>query len=139
MLLWTSGSLYEAIYFIDIPSIIIILIVLVPGMFILDCQKNFIKSFSVGTKKYSLLELKDIKLAVIACQKLVIFASTFASVFSFIILLQNYFDSKETFGPNLAVVCLSIFYGAFLEYLLFPLRLNTERAINKEMDLGENE
>ena len=48
------------IWFIDMPSILLILIVLIPGLLIMGEWKDFIKAFSVGIKEYRLLELRTL-------------------------------------------------------------------------------
>lgn len=123
-------------YFIDICTIIVILALVIGGMFVSGCQKDFNKSFSIGQKDYSLLELKNIKLSVSVCQRLIVCASLISVVVGVISFLQNFSDPAST-GPALAVAFLSAFYGAVLEFLTLPLYIASERAINKAMDLGE--
>ena len=123
-------------YFIDIPSAILILIILIPGLLIMGEWKNFIKSFSVGIKEYSLLELKDIIIAVNAAQKLTVLGALFAIITSVVFVLANLGDPYKL-GPNLAVCCLSGLYAAVIEFFLLPLRLNTEHKMNEEMDFGD--
>ena len=65
-------------WFLDIPSLVIILMILVPGLLIMGEWKDFTRSFSVGIKEYRLLELKNIIEAVDAAQKLTVFAALFA-------------------------------------------------------------
>ena len=123
-------------WFLDMPSLMIILLVLIPGLLIMDEWRDFVKAFSVGIKQYSLLELKNIIEAVGAAQKLTIHGALFAIIIS-AILLMGRFDEPSTFGPNLAVCFLSGFYAVIIEFFLLPLRLNVERKMNEEMDLGD--
>ena len=123
-------------WFIDLPSIILIAMMLIPGLLIMGEWKDFIKSFSVGIKQYNLLELKNIIEAVGAAQKLTIYGALFAIIMSGILLLGR-LDDPSTFGPNLAVCFLSGFYAVIIEFFLLPLRLNAERKMNEEMDLGD--
>lgn len=123
-------------YFIDITTIIIILAIVIGGMFAFGCQKDFHKAFSIGQKNYSLLELKNIKLSVSVCQRLIVCGSLISIVIGVISFLQNFSDPATT-GPALAVAFLSAFYGAVLEYFTLPLYIASERAINEAMDLGE--
>jgi flagellar motor component MotA len=124
------------IWFLDPPSLMIIVLVLIPGLLIMGAWKDFVKSFSVGIRQYSLLELKNIINAVEAAQKLTIFAALFAIIISGVQLLGR-FDDPSTIGPNLAVCFLSGFYAVIIEFLLLPVRLNAEKKMNEEMDLGE--
>ena len=124
------------VWFIDVPSILLILIVLIPGMLIMGEWKDFIKSFSVGIKEFRLLELKNIVEAVSAAQKLTVYGALFAIIIS-AVLIMGQMNDLSTIGPNLAVCFLAGFYAIILEFFLLPLRLNAERKMNEEMDLGD--
>ncbi len=52
-------------------------------------------------------------------------------------LILGRLDDPRLIGPNLAVCLLAGFYAVIIEFLLLPLRLNAERKMNEEMDLGE--
>ncbi|MBR1847921.1 MAG: hypothetical protein IJ791_01605 [Lachnospiraceae bacterium] len=126
-----------ALWFLDMPSAVLLLLVLIPGLIIMGEWKDFLKAFSVGIKKYTLLELKNIKEAVAAAQKLTIFGALLAIITSAVIVLGK-LGSPETLGPNLAVCCLAGFYAVIIEFFLMPLSLNTERKMNEEMDLEDD-
>ena len=135
-ILQINGNFSSIVCFIDLPTLILILLIFIPGLLIMGEWKNFIRSFSVGIKKYSLLELKNILGAVVAAQRLVIFGSLFAMITAFIIVLGR-IDTPSTLGPYLAVSLLAGFYGVVFEFFLFPLRLNAESKMNEEMDLRD--
>ena len=118
------------------PPIIPKIANLIPGLIIMGEWKDFLKAFSVGIKPYSLLELKNIIGAVDAAQKLTIYGALFAIIISGVLLMGR-LDTPSTIGPNLAVCFLAGFYAVIIEFLLLPLRLNAERKMNEEMDLGE--
>lgn len=126
-----------ALWFLDLPSLVLLFLVLIPGLIIMGEWKDFLKAFSVGIKKYTLLELKNIKEAVAAAQKLTIFGALLAIITSAVIVLGK-LGSPETLGPNLAVCCLAGFYAVIIEFFLMPLSLNTERKMNEEMDLEDD-
>lgn len=123
-------------YFIEIPSLLMILVILIPGLFITGVMKDFIKSFSVGIKHFSLLELKNIIGAVSTAQKLILYGALFA-IITESILLMGYLSDLRAIGPNLAIIFLAGFYAVLLEFLIMPLKLNAERKMNEEMDLGD--
>ncbi len=131
-----SVGMSSVAWFIDLPSILLIVLILVPGLLIMGEWKDFIKSFSVGIKEYKLLELKNIIEAVGAAQKLTVFGALFAVIASGILVLGN-IGNLEMIGPNLAVCFLSAFYASIIEFLLLPLKLNAERKMNEEMDLED--
>ncbi|MCR4762690.1 MAG: hypothetical protein K5696_04100 [Lachnospiraceae bacterium] len=130
------GGLSAVLWFVDLPSIMLIVLILVPGLIIMGEWKDFWKAFSVGIKPYRLLELKNIIEAVGAAQKLTIFGALFAIIISGVILLGRL--EPSTIGPNLAVCFLSGFYAVIIEFILLPLKLNAERKMNEEMDLEDD-
>ena len=122
-------------WFLDLPSLLLIAFILFPGIAIMGAWKDFINAFSVGIKPFSLLQLKNIIEAVDAAQKLTVCGALFAIIISGVLIMGR-LDSSMM-GPNLAVCFLSGFYAVIIEFLLLPLRLNAERRMNEEMDLGE--
>lgn len=131
-----SWGLSAILWFLDIPSLLVILMVLIPGLIIMGEWKDFTRSFSVGIKQYSLLELKNIIEAVGAAQKMTIYGALFSIIISGILLMGR-LDDPSTIGPNLAVCFLAGFYAVILEFFLLPLKLNAERKMNEEMDFGD--
>ena len=109
-----SDAGISAVYrFIDLPSLIMILLFLIPGLLIMGEWKDFIKSFSVGIKKYSLLELKNIIGAVGAAQKLTIYGALFSIIVSTILVMGNLTD-LSFMGLNLAVALISGLYAVII-------------------------
>lgn len=131
-----SWGLSAIVWFLDIPSLLVIAMVFIPGLIIMGEWKDFTRSFSVGIIQYSLLELKNIIEAVGAAQKMTIYGALFAIIISGILLLGR-LDDPSTIGPNLAVCFLAGFYAVILEFFLLPLKLNAERKMNEEMDFGD--
>ena len=134
--LGTSFGFSAVTWFLDWPSLILVLLILIPGLIIMGEWKDFLKSFSVGIKDFRLLELKNIIEAVGAAQKLTIFGALFAIIIS-AILLMGHLSDPETIGPNLAVCFLAGFYAVIIEFFLLPLKLNAERKMNEEMDMED--
>ena len=130
---WEMSAIW---WFVDFPSLLLMAFIFVPGLLIMREWKNFLKAFSVGIKPYSLLELKNIIGAVDAAQKLTVYGALFLIIISGVLLLGR-LDDPYTIGPNLAVCFLAGLYAVIIEFLLLPLRLNAERKMNEEMDLGE--
>ena len=134
-LLVGSWGFSAIIWFIDLPSLLLIALILFPGLAIMGAWKDFFKAFSVGIKPYSLLQLKNIIEAVDAAQKLTICGALFAIIISGVLIIGRF--DPSTMGPNLAVCFLSGLYAVIIEFLLLPLKLNAERKMNEEMDMGE--
>ena len=104
-------------WYIDVPSIIMILIVFIPGLIIMGAWKG----------------------AVSTAQKLVVLGALFTLIISGILVLAGVSGASDAslIGPNLAVCFLSAFYAVIIELLLLPLHLNAEREMNREMDFED--
>lgn len=125
-------------YFMDFPSIVGLLLFVVPGMFVLGVWKDFWKALSIGQKEYKLIELKNILEAVKACQKLVLLGGIFEVIIGFVAMLFDMEDFR-TIGPALCVMIMPVFYVVISEYFLLTLSVFTQKAINEEMNLDEEE
>ena len=136
LLCLSNGAISSIIWFVDFPSMILIALALIPGLLIMGAWKDFLKAFSVGIRHYKLLELKNIIGAVAVAQKLTVLGALFSIITSGI-LLAGHLDDLTAIGPCLAVCFLSGLYAVIVEFFLLPLRLNAERKMNEEMDLGD--
>ena len=136
LLCLSNGAISSILWFVDFPSMILIALALIPGLLIMGEWKDFLKSFSVGIRHYSLLELKNIIGAVTAAQKLTVLGALFSIITSGI-MVAGHLDDLTAIGPCLAVCFLSGLYAVIIEFFLLPLRLNAERKMNEEMDLGD--
>lgn len=122
---------------IDLPSIVGILIFVVPAIFIMRIGSDFGKAFMLGARQYSLMQLKNTVEAVSTVQRLIVFAGIVEFVLGFImIMIQNPSGSKLM--ANLAVAVLAIFYTAFFELIILPLKVNAVVAMNIAMDMDED-
>ena len=138
LILCTGDPVSAIAWYIDLPSLLLILLIQIPGMIIMGEWKDFLKAFSVGIRHYTLLELKNITEAVGAAQKLTVYGALLVILTSGIIVMGRLGD-PSTIGPNLAVCFLAGFYAVIAEFLLLPLRLNAERTMNEEMDFEDGE
>ena len=123
-------------WYLDIPSIVLLFVFLVPGLMVMGEWKNFVKAFSVGIKPYSLLELKSIIGAIGVAQKLVICSALLSIIIAGVAVLGCIGD-LSLIGPNLAICFLSGLYAVIIEFFLLPLKLNAEKRMNEEMDLED--
>ena len=124
-------------YFItlfDVYALMGILLITISGMFIMGIWKDFGKAFSVGSKKYSLLELKSIVEAVSICQKLVLYSGLIVVLVSTIIVLGQLTDVSG-FGKSIASAIISGLYVVIIELFLLPIRGNAAHVMNVEIDI----
>lgn len=124
-------------YFFDLPSFLLLTVVLITGLLLTGMWKDFFKAFSVGIRRFSLLEIKNIIQAVEAAQKLTAFGVLFVILTEGILVMGNLRD-LEALGPNLGLIALSALYAVIIEFFLFPLKLNAQHKMNEEMDLGDD-
>lgn len=118
------------VHFVDIPSLICILILSMPVLFRSGLGKDFLRAFKLLNKQYKchLSELRRTLDAVEMMQKQVLCAGVFSMLFSFVYVLAAV-DTPENLGPNMAIAVLTIFYAVIIEMLLLPLQIEAKRRI----------
>lgn len=117
-------------WFIDLPSLICILVLTVPILLRSGLGKDFLRALKLLKKGYQchLSELRRTLDAVELMQKQVLCAGVFSMLFSFVYVLASV-NTPELLGPNMAVAVLTIFYAVILEMLLLPLQIEVKRRM----------
>lgn len=130
----TSGLTF-LIIFVDMPSLIILFLLTVPILFVCGLWKDFLRVFSMGNAKrhFTLGEMKRTQEALSLLQRQIICGTILIAIFSVIAIIYN-ITEPALLGPNLAVVCLSVFYGAIAEIILLPLSIYVKRRIIDYME-----
>ena len=136
--IWITGGGQGIHNYIDMPSLLIILLITIPSLCISGLGKDFLRAFSIGKKPYPLRQLKRSMEAVEMVQKLILCASGFSAVVATVMILSR-LDDPAVIGPNLAVVILSVFYMIILEVLLLPLKAHVQNAVTDLMDVEDEE
>lgn len=113
----------DVMWFIDLPSLLIIL--LFDGMLLFSAGlvKDFNNAFRMGFGKGGKERLSEIKRAIEAValvRKTTLAAGVFSMVFSFI-LAMGYLADPARIGPTLAVAGLTLLYALAIELILLPL------------------
>lgn len=113
----------DVMWFIDLPSLLIIL--LFDGMLLFGAGlvKDFNNAFRMGFGKGGKEGLSEIKRAIEAValvRKTTLAAGVFSMVFSFI-LAMRYLADPARIGPTLAVAGLTLLYALAIELILLPL------------------
>ena len=120
-----SGSTMNITYLIDLPSMIILLIVIIPALIQTGLWKDFNNSFRLTVGKKLSGSFKEIKRAIAAVQlvrKSAMYAAIFSVCISFVIIMTQ-LSRPEVFGVNLAVAVLSILYAALINIIFLPMVL----------------
>ncbi len=129
----TGGT--SLVGFLDLPSLVLILVLTLPVLFRNGLGKDFLRAFKLLKKSYHcrLGELRRTLDAVEMMQKQIIWAALIIMVVSFIQVLAH-INALQLIGPNVAVVCLSILYVSMMELLLLPLQFEVKRRIIDYME-----
>lgn len=135
-LLMIKGDLSLVLMFVDLPSIVLLLLFSVPPMVCSGMWGDFMRAFSAGKKDFSVAQLKRSEKAVSMVQRFVLIGGFFSVFVALIVCLSDVSDFSML-GKNLAVVCISAFYTAALEFILIPLDANVRTALIDAMNLDE--
>ena len=119
--------------FIDVPTMVILLIFTVPVLFASGMAEDFAMAFQMGKKQCSLVQMKKTLEAVKLLQRLVLCGAGFTTMISLLFILHM-LDETAAFGPNLAV-----FYGIIIESLLIPLSAYVQNHITEAMHVEEED
>ncbi len=123
-----GGSAMNIMYLIDFPSMIILLIVIVPSLIQTGLLKDFNNSFRLTIGKKSKGSFKEIKRAIAAVQlvrRSAVYAAVSSVCISFIIIMTQ-LSTPSALGPNLAVAILSILYAALINIIFLPMEKQLE-------------
>lgn len=131
-----KGDLSLVPMFVDLPSLVFLLLFSVPPMVCSGMWGDFMRAFSAGKKDFSVALLKRSEKAVSMMQRFVLIGGFF-SVFIALIVCLSFVSDFSMLGKNLAVVCISAFYTAALEFILIPLDANVRTALIDAMNLDE--
>lgn len=132
------GGRRTLLYFFDIPSIVCLLVCVVPALLISGMGRDFTAAFLVGKRRYPLAQMKKSLEAVKMVQRLVLCSMGFTVVISLVILLYQ-MTELSTMGPSFAVMVLTVLYGIVAEFLLIPVSALLQNRITEAMDVPEEE
>lgn len=123
-----GDSAMDIRYLLDFPSMVILLIVIIPSLIQTGLLKDFNNSFRLIIGKKSNGTFREIKRAITAIQlvrKSAMNTAIFSACISFIVIMRQ-LSSPAQLGPNLAVAILSISYAAILNIVFLPMEKQLE-------------
>lgn len=142
LLVEVTQSAMGLLEFLDVMSLIFLLVLIIPIMLSAGLLKDLNNAFRFvfGKKKEAvLLEIKRAKLAVEVMMKTSIYSSVFVMMLQFEVLLHNMAE-PSTLGPIISVVLLTLLYAMIICILLLPIRARLEQRILEYMpSCSENE
>lgn len=139
--LWGGGQPPVIRYFIDLPTLILLLIVCVPFLISTGLIKDFNNAFRIvlsRKKETTLIELKRAVEAVSLTIKSLLCTGILIFMMSIIMILHT-LDTPETLGPKISVCILSIIYVCVFILILLPLRSTLNLRIIEYMQEGNYE
>ena len=120
----SSAGIGVISYYIDMPSLIILLILCFPMLISSGLLKDFNRAFHIVMSKNRETSLNEIKRSIEAVDlviKILTIGGAFIAVASFILVLALV-ETPEQLGPNLAVTILSLVYALAFALILLPLK-----------------
>lgn len=128
-----GGGLQGLVYFIDMPSLIILVLLLVPMLLNAGVLKDLNNAFRLGAKRKAQAERLELMRAVEAVSftiKALWTAGIFSVLFQFsIAIMRNAPDSELAFLYT-AVSLIPLSYTTFFVILLLPLRTRLNTQLN---------
>lgn len=112
------------VFFLDIPSLLFLVVLLIPILISAGVLKDFNNAFRIVMEKDSKATIAQINRSITAVElagKTLLAGSGFIAICALIIMLFK-LDSPEQLGPNLAVAMLTLLYGLIGNLLLLPLK-----------------
>jgi MFS family permease len=137
LMTYTGGDRTFALsWFIDFPTLLVMVIFVVPVLMRGGMWKDFKRAFQLLKKRYDcrLSELRRTKDVLEMIQKQIWYAGILTMMVSIMYIMVNISD-PSLLGPNIAISILTLFYTVVLEMLLLPLQLEVKRRIINYMDL----
>lgn len=137
LMTYTGGDRTFALsWFIDFPTLLVMVIFVVPVLMRGGMWKDFKRAFQLLKKSYDcrLSELRRTKDVLEMIQKQIWYAGILTMMVSIMYIMVNISD-PSLLGPNIAISILTLFYTVVLEMLLLPLQLEVKRRIINYMDL----
>ena len=141
LMTYTGGDrTFSFDWFIDFPTILIMLIFIVPVLMRGGVWRDFKRAFKLLKKDFTchLSELRRTKDVLEMIQKQIWYAGILTMMVSVMYVMVNISD-PSLLGPNIAVVVLTMFYAVILEMLLLPMVLEVKGLIINYMELETEE
>lgn len=134
----TLRDLEQLTLFIDLPTLIIILLFIIPAFLSSGLQKDFRLIFKMKNHIPSISQLRRCLESVLLMQRLILIGGFFSAFVALITCLTHLTD-LSALGPNIAVICLSGFYTIIMEFFLLPLKTFVQLTLIEEMEIDNEE
>ena len=136
--IFCAGIYFPMANFIDFPTMILLLLFVIPSIIVSGRGKSFLQAFSIGKKEYRLMEMKKSLEAVKLVEKFVLCGTLLCLVVTLIVILHTLMD-PSAIGPNVAIALVSIFYCVILEFFLVTIEAHVQNAVIDAMNIEDEE
>lgn len=139
LLMWMSQC--PVLYLWDFPSLLCLLVILIPVILGTGTGKDLKNAISIGCsrkKTYSLIELKRAKEAVGLVMKMIFLTGGLVAILELLIILHE-LDEPSRLGPLCAIILLVMLYAVFLAMIILPLNVIINNRIISYMDETEEQ
>ncbi|MCT4509519.1 MAG: hypothetical protein N4A48_12345 [Tepidibacter sp.] len=129
-LIGTASMGSEVRLFVDIPSLILIILFTFPMLILADLFQDFIRGYKIatGSFEYTLKELKASKNAMDLCIKLVYISSVIGAIIGFVSSIR-YIGDLSKVGPAIAVSILTVFYAFIINLVQHAVSAKIKKEI----------
>lgn len=139
LMLMNKGSIEHFFtQYVDMPTLLLLLVLSVPAFIYSGLWKDFVRAFSVKHSEthWKLSEWKRTLEAVELLQRQIVFSGMFVALAQLVLLLHNMTD-LASLGPWISCMLLAGVYVAVFELLLMPLSVEVKKKIIDYMDTEE--
>lgn len=136
MVLTSQGGMMEFEWYIDMPSMLYLLIPVTASVISCGIWKDFKRAFEIIRKKEKNYMLRDMKRSLEAVeyiQKKVLLSAAFMTITYVIYILFN-LDNPQYLGPNISIALMVLFYALIIEWLLLPIQFKIKQKIYHYME-----
>lgn len=136
MIFWTGGVLGNIVYFIDMPTIITLALLVLPMMIIAGVMKDFNNAFRLGAKVKKPAKQAEIRRAIDAVS-FAMKAFWIAGIFGFLVPTMNTFlhfagELDVLLAMKyIAVGSIPLCYASMVSIVLLPLRARLKRRLDE--------
>ena len=123
-----SGSMA---FFVDLPSMLIILAFSLPMLMASGLFPDFIRAFKIMGRKvnvWSMIELNRTEIALRLAIKLLLSSGLLGCIIGIVSMLSTT-GGMRNLGPNIAVSLLTVLYSILIVFILLPLQAKVKSMI----------
>ena len=134
LMILSCGGRVAILNFIDMPSVLYVLLSSYMVLVISGLWKDFWKAFPLTWREEEMLDVVQVKKCILAVKtemRALILCGPIMSCVGLVVTLRQ-LSSPEMLGPLMAITILSLFYGFLFNLFLVPVKTRLERKLLEE-------